>query len=141
MPDWHHVPPAAAKLTHLLLTGNCLGSLTHGGVCAAADAVPGPVVARSERCQQVWRRWIWSCAPGGSSTSFCAGHLILCWPLLQDLSGGNVMLTSSDTSLHGFCAKVADFGLARWVLCLSWAAAFPDIVQDALAVHGEVEPR
>eukprot|EP00891_Asterochloris_glomerata_P008248 jgi/Astpho2/8248/e_gw1.00122.114.1_t len=31
-----------------------------------------------------------------------------------DLSGGNVMLTSSDTSLHGFCAKVADFGLARW---------------------------
>ena len=71
---------------------------------------------------------------------FCAGHLILCWPLLQDLSGGNVMLTSSDTSLHGFCAKVADFGLARRVLCLSWAAAFPIIVQDALAVHGEVEP-
>jgi serine/threonine protein kinase len=30
-----------------------------------------------------------------------------------DLSGGNVLLTYSKTNLHGFRAKVADFGMAR----------------------------
>ena len=31
----------------------------------------------------------------------------------QDLTGGNVLLTSSPTNAHGFCAKIADFGAAR----------------------------
>jgi hypothetical protein len=33
--------------------------------------------------------------------------------LLQDLSGGNVLLTSSTANPHGFTARVTDFGLAR----------------------------
>jgi serine/threonine protein kinase len=32
---------------------------------------------------------------------------------LQDLSGGNVLLTSSTANPHGFSARVTDFGLAR----------------------------
>lgn len=32
---------------------------------------------------------------------------------MQDLSGGNVMLTSSPINPHGFQAKVGDFGLSR----------------------------
>lgn len=31
----------------------------------------------------------------------------------QDLSGGNVLLTSSAANPHGFTARVTDFGLAR----------------------------
>ena len=31
----------------------------------------------------------------------------------QDLSGGNVLLTSSSINPHGFQAKVGDFGLSR----------------------------
>lgn len=30
-----------------------------------------------------------------------------------DLTGGNILLASSDTDERGFCAKVADFGLSR----------------------------
>ncbi|KAK9834189.1 hypothetical protein WJX81_006932 [Elliptochloris bilobata] len=30
-----------------------------------------------------------------------------------DLTGGNVLLTSSPANAHGFCAKIADFGLSR----------------------------
>lgn len=37
----------------------------------------------------------------------------LCWVCLQDLSGGNVLLTSSNANTHGFTARVTDFGLAR----------------------------
>ena len=33
--------------------------------------------------------------------------------VLQDLSGGNVMLTSCSINPHGFQAKVGDFGLSR----------------------------
>ncbi len=33
--------------------------------------------------------------------------------VLQDLKGGNVMLSSSNVNAHGFTAKVGDFGLAR----------------------------
>lgn len=33
--------------------------------------------------------------------------------LSQDLSGGNVLLTSSTANPHGFTARVTDFGLAR----------------------------
>jgi Protein tyrosine and serine/threonine kinase len=32
---------------------------------------------------------------------------------VQDLTGGNVMLTSCPTNPHGFCARVSDFGLSR----------------------------
>lgn len=32
---------------------------------------------------------------------------------LQDLSGGNVLLTSCLSNPHGFSARVTDFGLAR----------------------------
>jgi hypothetical protein len=32
---------------------------------------------------------------------------------VQDLSGGNVLLTSSTANPHGFTARVTDFGLAR----------------------------
>jgi len=32
---------------------------------------------------------------------------------MQDLSGGNVMLTSCSINPHGFQAKVGDFGLSR----------------------------
>ena len=32
---------------------------------------------------------------------------------LQDLSGGNVMLTSCSINPHGFQAKLGDFGLSR----------------------------
>jgi serine/threonine protein kinase len=35
------------------------------------------------------------------------------WYALQDLSGGNVLLTSSAANAHGFTARVVDFGLAR----------------------------
>jgi hypothetical protein len=31
----------------------------------------------------------------------------------QDLSGGNVLLTSCPANAHGFTARVTDFGLAR----------------------------
>lgn len=37
-------------------------------------------------------------------------HLCCC---LQDLTGGNIMLSSSSFNPHGFTAKVGDFGLAR----------------------------
>lgn len=33
--------------------------------------------------------------------------------LVQDLSGGNVMLTSCQVNPHHFSARVVDFGLAR----------------------------
>lgn len=33
--------------------------------------------------------------------------------VVQDLCGGNVMLTKSSSNEHGFTAKVGDFGLAR----------------------------
>ena len=33
--------------------------------------------------------------------------------VLQDLSGGNVMLTSCQVNPHRFSARVVDFGLAR----------------------------
>jgi hypothetical protein len=39
--------------------------------------------------------------------------LLLQHLFLQDLCGGNVMLSKSATSPHGFTAKVGDFGLAR----------------------------
>lgn len=32
---------------------------------------------------------------------------------MQDLTGGNVLLTSSSDNPHGFCAKIGDFGLSR----------------------------
>jgi len=35
----------------------------------------------------------------------------------QDLTGGNVLLTSAPHSAHGFCAKVSDFGAARAWAC------------------------
>jgi serine/threonine protein kinase len=35
---------------------------------------------------------------------------------VQDLSGGNVMLTASSSNVHGFAAKVGDYGLARRLL-------------------------
>lgn len=41
-------------------------------------------------------------------------HVTILLPLcLQDLSGGNVMLTSCSFNPHGFQAKVGDFGLSR----------------------------
>jgi serine/threonine protein kinase len=44
----------------------------------------------------------------GASPEKCMEHCVL-----QDLSGGNVLLTSSAANSHGFTARVVDFGLAR----------------------------
>ena len=38
---------------------------------------------------------------------------VRCLVQTQDLSGGNVMLTSCSINPHGFQAKVGDFGLSR----------------------------
>lgn len=45
----------------------------------------------------------------------------------QDLCGGNVMLSKSATSPHGFTAKVGDFGLARINRDSSTAAAGAEV--------------
>ena len=51
---------------------------------------------------------------------------------LQDLTGGNVLLTSSPNNAHGFCAKIADFGAA---CLLSPCLSTPQIVLSALDMH------
>lgn len=61
--------------------------------------------------------WLWiacTCAAAVHSAHQCAWqHPHVSCYVLQDLSGGNVLLTSSSANAHGFTARVVDFGLAR----------------------------
>lgn len=48
-----------------------------------------------------------------SMLTLCFVPWLLMVSHVQDLSGGNVLLTSSSVNPHGFTARVIDFGLAR----------------------------
>ena len=53
---------------------------------------------------------------------------------MQDLTGGNVLLTSSPTNAHGFCTKIADFGAAPSPLLHLCTSLF-ELCSVAIGMH------